>query len=98
MQWRLLGRWTEAGPLGWPMLEGEFVRQAAEGTVEVAGARLSADGGPLWLVSLPESRRWIGGYLGLGPTSLHLATPEGEITRSVDGPDVLVWEAGHPSA
>ncbi|GIV78291.1 MAG: hypothetical protein KatS3mg050_2685 [Litorilinea sp.] len=98
MQWRLLSRWTEAGPLGWPMLEGEFVRQAAEGTVEVAGARLSADGGPLWLVSLPESRRWIGGYLGLGPTSLHLATPEGEITRSVDGPDVLVWEAGHPSA
>ena len=65
MAWTLKRRWTEAGDLGWPMLESPVARQARGGKVTVGDATLECGPEAGWLFACPERERWVAGYHGL---------------------------------
>ncbi|NJN80825.1 MAG: hypothetical protein HC802_00045 [Caldilineaceae bacterium] len=94
MEWRLLRRWTQAGEVGWPMLESPFARQEVDGEVELEGATVQCTCGPVWLAKSPTGDCWIAGYLGLQPATMHLTTPDGSASVELNGPDVVVMENG----
>ncbi|RME52090.1 MAG: hypothetical protein D6790_19030 [Caldilineae bacterium] len=109
MEWRLLERWTESGPLGWPMLEAQaetaedaslFAVQTSEGRAAAAGAVAACDAPGLWLWGDHAAGVWAAGHFAYGPTTLHVETPEGAVTVEHSGPGVFTHRdrtAGEPS-
>lgn len=97
MQWRLQRRWTEAGELGWPMLESPLARQTDTGRVELGGAVLSCGQESAWLLANPAGGYWVAGYLGLQPAPLSLSTPQGTVNVANMNTGVVVWDNGKVS-
>jgi hypothetical protein len=92
-EWKLERRWTQDGPLGWPMLESPVARQNADGTVEVGGATLTCGKHPAWLFADPASKTWVAGYHG-DPAPLRLTVPGGTVEVSGMGTGTVAWENG----
>ena len=97
MQWRLRRRWTQAGDVGWPMLQSGVAVQSASGHVALGEATLAWEAAdetraqPAWLVALPQTDTWVVGYTGLTPTTLKLTTPAGTLTVHEMGVGTVVW-------
>ena len=100
MAWQLRRRWTQAGDVGWPMLESPLAVQSAGGHIELAGATLAWETNatdvprPAWLLALPQTDTWVVGYTGLQPTTLRLTTPSGSLTVREMGMGTVVWRGG----
>ncbi|MDC3956769.1 hypothetical protein [Polyangium jinanense] len=94
MAWKLKRRWTEAGEIGWPMLEAPSARQTNTGRVELGEASLVCGPEAAWLWASPESGRWVAGYLGLTPAPLTLTTPQGQVEVTEMGTGTVVWDQG----
>jgi hypothetical protein len=92
MAWKLKRRWTEAGEIGWPMLEAPSARETNTGRVELGEASLTCGPEAAWLWASPETGRWVAGYLGLTPAPLTLTTPQGQVEVAEMGAGVLVWD------
>ena len=97
MAWRLKRRWTEAGELGWPMLESPVARQARGGRVTVGAATLECGEAAGWLFACPERGRWVAGYHGLEPAPLRLTVPGGSVEIEAMGTGTVVWDSGQVS-
>lgn len=93
LAWSLTRRWTEAGPLGWPLLESPLARQNESGHVEVGGASLTCGPHPAWLFSLPESDVYVAGYHGEA-APFTLETPSGRVEVPSMGTGVVTWRQG----
>jgi len=94
MEWRLKRRWTEAGELGWPMLEAPMARQSASGRVEVGGARLECGPASAWLFASPATGRYVAGCHGLQPAPLTLTLPDDRVDVPQMGIGTVVWDRG----
>jgi len=94
MAWTLKRRWTEAGEIGWPMLESEIARQTGSGCVEAGGARLVFGAGSGWLYGCPERKLWVAGFHGLAPSPLTLETPGGRVEVEALELGTVIWEDG----
>lgn len=94
MDWRLKRRWTQAGELGWPMLESPVARESRTGEVVVGEARLTCGPAAAWLFASPETGRWAAAYHGLEPAPLTLSLPAGRVEIEAMGAGLLVWDNG----
>jgi hypothetical protein len=94
MKWQLVRRWTDAGPMGWPMLESPVARQTRVGRVEVDGAVLTCGSEAGWLFACPKTGRYVAGYHGLRPAPLTLTVPEGSVQVPMMGTGTVVWDCG----
>jgi hypothetical protein len=94
MTWKLKRRWTEAGELGWPMLEAPMARETNTGRVELGEAVLTCGPEAAWLWANPETGLWVAGYLGLQPAPLTLTTPQGQVEVAEMAAGTLVWDNG----
>jgi hypothetical protein len=94
MAWRLKRRWTEAGEIGWPMLDAPIAREARSGQVTVGEARLTCGTEAGWLFACPERKRWVAGYRGLRPAPLELAVPGGRVVVEAMGTGLVIWDDG----
>jgi hypothetical protein len=94
MAWALKRRWTEAGPLGWPMLEAPIVRQTRTGRVAVGDATLTCGEAPAWLLALAETGRYVAAYHGRDAAPLTLRVPEGRVEIPAMGMGTVVWDNG----
>jgi hypothetical protein len=94
MTWKLKRRWTEAGELGWPMLESPMARETNTGRVELGGAILTCGPEAAWLWANPETGLWVAGYLGLQPAPLTLTTPQGQVEVAEMAAGTVVWDNG----
>jgi hypothetical protein len=94
MAWRLKRRWTEAGEIGWPMLDAPVARETREGQVTVGDARLTCGQEAGWLFACPEHKRWVAGYHGLQPAPLELVLPGGRVAIEAMGTGLVVWDDG----
>jgi hypothetical protein len=56
MAWQLKQRWTEAGDLGWPMLESSVARQARGGKVTAGECNPGVRPGGRLALRLPAAR------------------------------------------
>ena len=93
-EWSLKQRWTQDGPLGWPMHESPYARQSASGQVSIGGATLTCDKGPIWLYACPERKRYIATYSGIGKTSLRLEVPGDVVELAEMGTGMVIWDKG----
>jgi len=102
MEWKLRRRWTQAGELGFPMLESAVARQSRSGEIRLGEAvlRWSIPGetagelAPAWLFASPENGRWVAGYTGSQPAALSLTLPGGRVEVPAMGVGTLVWDQG----
>jgi len=92
MLWRLKRRWTQAGDLGWPMLESPVAREACGGSVAVGRARLECGDEAGWLYACPEKNLWVAGYHGLRPAPLKLTVPGASLQVEEMGTGTLSWD------
>lgn len=93
-EWKILHRWTEAGELGWPMLESPVAQQNRSGQVVVGDAHLSCGQEAGWLMTCPEKNLYVAGYHGLQPAPLTLEFPEGKVEIDAMGMGTVVWDDG----
>ncbi|MBT5329533.1 MAG: hypothetical protein HOL51_25780, partial [Gemmatimonadetes bacterium] len=93
-EWSLKRRWTQDGPLGWPMHESPYARQSASGQVAIGGATLTCDKGPIWLCACPGGKRYIAAYSGPEMTSLRLQVPGDVVELAEMGAGIVVWDEG----
>ncbi len=93
-EWSLKRRWTQDGPLGWPMHESPYARQRAAGQVSVGGATLTCDKGPIWLCACPGGKRYVAAYSGVDMASLRLAVPGDVVELAKMGAGTVVWDEG----
>lgn len=91
MAWQLKRRWTEAGDLGWPMLESPIARQNHCGIVPVADATLHTDGQAGWLYANPETGLYVAGFHGPKPTNLRLVIQADEVDCGEIFAGTVVW-------
>lgn len=94
MLWRLKRRWTQAGDLGWPMLESPVARQARGGRVTVGETTLECGKEAGWLFACPERELWVAGYHGLTPAPLKLTVPGAVIEIEAMGTGTILWDGG----
>ncbi len=94
LTWALKRRWTQAGELGWPMLESPMAKQNATGKLELLGASLSCNPEPAWLYANPDKDLYIAGYHGDTPTPLSLNLPTGKVDLALMGIGTLIWHKG----
>ena len=92
--WSLQQRWTQDGPLHWPMHESPYARQSADGEVSIGDATLSCDQGPVWLCACPGGKKYIAAYSGTGTTSLKLEVPGDTVEIPAMGTGTVVWDEG----
>jgi len=92
-RWALKRRWTEAGDLGWPMLESPVAGQARDGVVAVGNARLECGPGPAWLFADPAADLCVAGYHG-PPRALRLSVRGRRVTLDAMGTGTIVWQDG----
>ncbi len=93
-EWSLKRRWTQDGPLGWPMHESPYARQSASGRVAIGGANLICDKGPIWLCACPGGTRYVAAYSGIGTTSLRLEVPGDVVEVAAMGAGTVIWDEG----
>ena len=93
-EWSLKRRWTQDGPLNWPMHESPYARQSASGPVSIGGATLTCDKGPIWLCACPGGKRYVAAYSGTGMTSLKLAVPGDVVELAEMGAGTVIWDEG----
>lgn len=93
-EWSLKRRWTQDGPLHWPMHESPYARQSASGQVAIGGATLICDKGPVWLCACPGGKRYVAAYSGNGMTSLKLAVPDDAVELAEMGAGTVIWDEG----
>ena len=93
-EWSLKRRWTQDGPLDWPMHESPYARQSASGQVSVGGATLTCDKGPVWLCACPGGKRYVAAYSGSGMTSLRLEVPGDVVELAEMGAGMVIWDEG----
>jgi hypothetical protein len=94
MAWRLKRRWTEAGEIGWPMLDAPVARETRGGQVTLGEATLTCGTEAGWLFACPEHKRWVVGYHGLQPAPLELAVPGGRVVVEAMGTGLVIWDDG----
>ena len=97
MAWRLKRRWTEAGEVGWPMLESPLARETDTGQVEVGEAMLRCGQGAAWLAANPAADLWVAGYFGPERQPFSLTTPRGTVNIPTMGTGVVVFKEGRVS-
>ena len=97
MTWQLKRRWTQNGPLGWPMLESPIARQTRRGDITLGGARLTCGKAAAWLFASPETNRWVAAYHGPNPAPLTLTVPGGRVEIETMGTGMVVWDNGSVS-
>lgn len=93
-EWSLTRRWTDAGELGWPMLESPVAKQNADGVVSIGDATLRCGKAPAWLFANPERGIWAAGYHG-DPHGLSLSLPVGSVEIEAMGTGTVVWDNGN---
>ena len=93
-EWSLKRRWTQDGPLNWPMHESPYARQRAAGPVSIGGATLTCDEGPVWLCACPGGKRYVAAYSGVGTTSLRLEVPGDAVELPEMGTGTVIWDEG----
>jgi hypothetical protein len=93
-EWSLKRRWTQDGPLGWPMHESPYARQSASGRVAIGGANLICDKGPIWLCACPGGTRYVAAYSGIATTSLRLEVPGDVVEVAAMGAGTVIWDEG----
>ena len=93
-EWSLKRRWTQDGPLCWPMHESPYARQSACGQVSIGSATLTCDQGPVWLCACPGGKRYIAAYSGIGMTSLRLEVPGDVVELAEMGAGTVIWDEG----
>ena len=93
-EWSLKRRWTQDGPLSWPMHESPYARQSACGKVAIGGATLTCEKGPIWLCACPGGKRYIAAYSGNEMTSLRLEVPDDVVELAEMGAGMVVWDEG----
>ncbi|MGC9396256.1 MAG: hypothetical protein ACP5J4_15540 [Anaerolineae bacterium] len=94
MAWELKRRWTQAGELGWSMLESPLARQSRTGHIEAGGATLDCGKESAWLFASPATGRYVAAYHGLTPAPLTLTTPGGTVELALIGTGTVVWDNG----
>jgi hypothetical protein len=94
MLWQLRRRWTQAGDLGWPMLESPLARENRDGRVVVGQAVLTCGQEAGWLFANPEKALWVAGYHGSQPAPLRLTLPDGGVELAGITVGTVVWERG----
>jgi hypothetical protein len=94
MKWAIKRRWTDAGDLGYPMLESPFAAQSVDGTLHLAHASVECSGGPVWMVAPAHSEEWIVGYHGPNPISMTLTVPGGKIIVPQISAGTIHWQDG----
>ena len=94
MEWKLKRRWTQAGDLGWPMLESPIVRQTRTGHVQVGEAKLTCGQDAAWLFSNPQTKRWVAAYHGSRSAPLCLTIPDGKVKIDGMAAGTVVWDNG----
>ena len=93
-EWSLKRRWTQDGPLNWPMHESSYARQSASGQVSIGGATLTCDKGPIWLCACPGGKRYVAAYSGIGMISLRLEVPGDVVELAEMGAGTVIWDEG----
>ena len=93
-EWSLKRRWTQDGPLDWPMHESPYARQSASGQVSIGGATLTCDKGPIWLCACPGGKRYVAAYSGIEMTSLRLEVPGDVVELAEMGAGTVIWDEG----
>ena len=93
-EWSLKRRWTQDGPLSWPMHESPYARQSASGEVSAGGATLTCDKGPIWLCACPGGKKYIAAYSGPEMASLRLEVPGDVVEWAEIGAGIVVWDEG----
>jgi len=93
-EWSLKRRWTQDGPLNWPMHESPYARQGASGQVSIGDATLTCDKGPIWLCACPGRKKYIAAYSGIGKTSLRLEVPGDVVKLAKMGTGMVIWDKG----
>lgn len=94
MLWQLKRRWTQAGDLGWPMLESPLARESRDGRVVVGEAVLNCGQEAGWLFARPEKGLWVAGYHGSQPAPLRLILPDGGVELAGITVGTVVWDRG----
>jgi hypothetical protein len=94
MAWALKRRWTQAGDLGWPMLESPVARESRSGHIALGGATLTCGPEAAWLFASPVTGRWAAAYHGLQPAPLTLTVPDGSVEVAAMGTGTVVWDNG----
>jgi hypothetical protein len=94
MLWQLKRRWTDAGEMGWPMLESPVARQNRKGLVTAGDGRLQCGPEAGWLFACPQKGRYVVGYHGLQPAPVLLEVPGGKVELDAMGTGTLVWDNG----
>ena len=91
-------RWTDAGPIGWPMLRSRYAAENTEGVVEVNGVRLeTAPNHPAWLYVSPTQDTVVAAYHGPTPSPMRLHLPQGNVTLDSLESGLVVWQQGEVS-
>ncbi|MBN1878427.1 MAG: hypothetical protein JXA33_29690 [Anaerolineae bacterium] len=94
MTWSLRRRWTQDGPLDWPMLESPVARETRGGYIEVGPATLTCGKEAGWLFASPETGRYVAAYHGLTPAPLVLTLPGARVEIAAMGTGIVVWDNG----
>ena len=94
MEWALKRRWTQAGDLGWPMLESPIARETRTGRVTVGGATLTCGKEAAWLFASPATGRYVAAYHGLRPAPITLTVPGGRVDLEAMGTGTVIWDNG----
>ncbi len=95
MNWTITRRWTDAGDLGYPMLDSPFATQSQSGAIHLAHAEVEASGGPVWMVALAHTQEWIVGYHGPNPISITLILPGGKVHVPQISAGTIHWQNGN---
>ncbi len=94
MAWALKRRWTQAGELGWPMLDAPSASQTNTGEVSVGDAVLNCGEAAGWLYASPTGQRWVAGYHGPESAPLKLTVPAGTVEIESMSTGTVVWDNG----
>jgi hypothetical protein len=94
MQWALKRRWTEAGEIGWPMLESPAALETRTGEVAVGGATLTCGNAAGWLYANADAGRWVAGYHGPEAAPVKLTVPGGIVEIDAMNTGTIVWDNG----
>lgn len=94
MAWALKRRWTQAGDLGWPMLQSPVAQESKSGHIALGGATLTCGPEAAWLFASPATGRWVAAYHGLQPAPLILTVPDGSVEIAAMGTGTLIWDNG----
>jgi len=94
MEWALERRWTQAGDIGWPMLNAPMAKETRTGHVEVGEATFDCGPEAAWLFASPATRRWVAAYHGAQPAPLTLTVPGGRVDIEAMGIGTIVWHNG----